>query len=133
MEHTSESTLDHSTWGQREAVDPARPGRCHATLVLDHLGRILSCGEAAARLLGASESMLLGRRITEFIAELFPSGSSPSYRARYVGYLCADDAWRRFAATDGSGHSILVEACLARMASARSAQEIFLLNLRRPD
>ncbi|MBL8477870.1 MAG: PAS domain-containing protein [Sterolibacteriaceae bacterium] len=104
----------------------------HATLILDIRGRILSCGEPAARLLGASQARLMGRWISEFITGLFRAGSSPSFCARYLAHLCADDEWRRFEAVDGNGQPFLVDASLARMASGRSTGKMFLLNLRRP-
>lgn len=118
---------------QHDAMDGFSMDPLQATLLLDRVGRILSCGEPAARLLAASQASLIGRWISDFIAGLFLAGSSPSYRARYLGYLCADDAWRRFPAVDGNGQPLLVDINLARMASGNSAREIFLLNLRRPD
>ena len=105
--------------------------RGHATLILDRRGRILSCGEPAAHLLGTRPARLMGNWISEFISGLFRAGSSPSYSARYLVHLCADGGWRRFHAVDGRGEELLVEINLAPMASNRSACEVFLLNLRR--
>jgi hypothetical protein len=112
-------------------ADDTDGSRGHATLILDRLGRILSCGEPAARLLGTRPGRLMGNWISEFIAGLYRPGSSPSYSARYLVHLCADGGWRRFHAVDGRGEELLVEISLAPMASNRSACEVFLLNLRR--
>lgn len=117
----------------REALDGIAFDSSHAALVLDRLGRILSCGEPAARLLAASQASLIGRWISDFISGMFRVGSSPSYCARYLGHLCADDAWRRFPAVDDNGQPLLVDINLARLASGHSPREIFLLNLRRQD
>lgn len=103
----------------------------YGTLILDGLGQIRACGAAGEKILGAGEARLIGRRISEFIAGLFIDGSSPSYSARYLVYLCADGEWRKFEATDDAGHGFAVELSLSRMIT--DGQEIFLLNLRRPD
>lgn len=102
----------------------------YGTLILDRLGRILSCGAPAEKIFGAGHVRLMGRRISEFIAGLFLAGSSPSYNARYLVYLCADDEWRKFEATDADGGGFTVELKLSRVTT--DAQEIFLLNVRRP-
>ena len=103
----------------------------YGTLILDRLGRILSCGAPAEKIFGASQVRLMGRRISEFIAGLFLAGSSPSYNARYLVYLCADGEWRTFAATDADGQGFAVEINLSRVMT--DGQEIFLLNVRRPE
>lgn len=103
----------------------------YGTLILDGMGRIRSCGEAGERIFGASQARLIGRRISEFIAGLHLGGSSPSYNARYLVYLSADGEWRSFAAKDTDGSEFVVELNLSRMVT--DGQEIFLLNLRRPD
>lgn len=124
--------LPISTPMELDAVAHDKDGyRGHATLILDRLGRILSCGEPAAHLLGTRPARLMGNWISEFISGLFRAGSSPSYSARYLVHLCADGGWRRFQAVDGRGEAFLVEISLAPMASNRSACEVFLLNLRR--
>lgn len=102
----------------------------YGTLILDGWGRILSCGAPAEKIFGASHVRLMGRRISEFIAGLFLAGSSPSYNARYLVYLCADGEWRKFEATDDSGQGFAVELNLSRVTT--DGQEIFLLNVRRP-
>lgn len=103
----------------------------YGTLVLDGLGRIRSCGEAGERIFGASQVRLVGRRISEFISGLLLGGSSPSYNARYLVYLSADGEWRRYEAKDAEGRAFVVELNLSRMVT--DGQEIFLLNLRRPE
>lgn len=102
----------------------------YGTLILDRVGRILSCGEPAEKIFRASQVRLMGRRISEFIAGLFLAGSSPSYNARYLVYLCADGEWRKFEATDADGQGFAVELNLSRMMT--DGQEMFLLNVRRP-
>ncbi|WP_310452733.1 hypothetical protein [Sulfuritalea sp.] len=105
----------------------------YCTLILDRLGRILSCGTPAERIFGASQVRLVGRLISDFIAGLFLNGSSPSYCARYLVYLCADGEWRKFEAKDAAGRAFTIELNLARMASVSPEREMFLLNVRRPE
>jgi len=101
----------------------------HCALILDRLGRILSCGAPAEKIFGASPLRLAGRRISEFIQGLFGSESSPSYSARYLVHLCADGEWRTFEATDVDGQGFMVELNLARVVT--DGKDIFLLNVRR--
>ena len=103
------------------------------TLILDRLGRILSCGTPAERIFGASRVRLMGNLISDFVAGLFLGGSSPSYNARYLVHLCADGQWRKYEARDAGGNIFALELNLARMATADSDREMFLLNVRRPD
>ncbi|MFH1872265.1 MAG: PAS domain S-box protein [Pseudomonadota bacterium] len=105
----------------------------YCTLILDRLGRILSCGTPAERIFGASQVRLVGRLISDFVAGLFLNGSSPSYCARYLVYLCADGEWRKFEAKDAAGRAFTVELNLARMASVSPEREMFVLNVRRPE
>lgn len=106
-------------------------GAEYGTLILDRLGRILSCGTPAGKIFGASQARLAGRWISEFIGGLFLAGNSPSYNTRYLVYLCADGEWRKFAARDIGGLAFEVELNLSRVMT--DGQEMFLLNLRRPD
>jgi PAS domain S-box-containing protein len=101
----------------------------YGTLVLDRVGRIISCGAPAENIFGASQVRLTGRWISEFIAGLLVGGSSPSYSARYLVHLSADDEWREFEAKDADGCRFAVEVKLSRMMT--DGQEIFLLNVRR--
>jgi hypothetical protein len=103
----------------------------YGTLILDRMGRIRSCGEAGERILGASQVCLIGRPITEFVAGLCLGGSSPSYSARYLVYLCGDGEWRQFKAIDAGGKMFEVDLNLAR--TMADGQEVFVLNIRRPE
>ena len=105
----------------------------YCTLILDRVGRILSCGAPAERIFGASQLRLVGRLISDFVADLFRGGSSPSYNARFLVYLCADGEWRKFEARDASGQAFMVELNLARVATDSPDREMFLLNVRRPE
>ncbi|MCF8151001.1 MAG: PAS domain S-box protein [Sulfuritalea sp.] len=100
-------------------------------LILDRLGRILSCGSPAERIFGANQVRLIGKRISEFIAGFGLSEHSPSFNQRYLVYLCADNAWRKFEATDSDGHRIAVELNLARVNTG--GEEMFLLSVRLDD
>ncbi|MCX7155080.1 MAG: hypothetical protein NTW45_01380 [Rhodocyclales bacterium] len=100
------------------------------SLILDGMGRIRSCGAAGERILGASQVGLIGRPISDCIAGLHLGGSSPSYAARYLVYLCGEGEWRRFEAIDAGGQRFAVELSLSRL--MRGGQETFLLNIKRP-
>ena len=102
----------------------------YGSLILDGMGRIRSCGEAGERILGASQGALVGRPVSDCIAGLHLGGSSPSYAARYLVYLCGEGEWRRFEAVDAGGQKFPVELNLSRL--MRGGQETFLLNVRRP-
>jgi PAS domain S-box-containing protein len=102
----------------------------YGTLILDRLGRVVSCGEPAERIFGAGYRDLAGKRISQFIDGLFPSGTSPSHGARYLVYRSGDGDWRRFKAKDVNGQDFTVELSLSRMAT--KDRELFLLNVRRP-
>lgn len=103
----------------------------YCTLILDSLGRILSCGTPAERIFGLSQARLIGRPVSDFVAGLFLKDSSPSYSARYLGYLCSDREWRKFEAKDGDGQTFHVDLNLARMATHGPEREMYLVNLRR--
>lgn len=103
----------------------------YGTLVLDRLGRILSCGAPAEKIFGASHPQLMGRWISDFIEGLFLAGNSPSYNARHLVHLCAHGEWRKFEAIDADGRMFTLELNLSRVMT--DGQEIFLLNLRRSE
>jgi hypothetical protein len=105
----------------------------YGTLILDRLGRIVSCGIPAERILGASQVRLAGCMISDFIAGLFLGGHSPSYSARYLVHLCADGEWRKFEARDVAGRPFAIELNMSRLEMAGTGHEMFLLNLRRPE
>lgn len=119
------------THAQRHAFIPAANlvGGEHATLVLDQVGRICACDDSVEEVLGSSRGQLVGRRICEFIAGLPLGGSSPSYCARYLVYLCGGGEWRKFEAQDGVGTRFAIELNLSRQVT--DGQENFLLNVRR--
>lgn len=106
-------------------------GNEYGTLILDSQGRIRSCGATAEEMLGESQLLLSGRRISTFIADLLLGGNSPSYSARYLVYLCAEGEWRKFEAMDARGQVFAVELNLSRMFA--NGQEVFLLCMRRPE
>lgn len=106
-------------------------GGAHGTLIVDGMGRIRSCCTAVEEIFGASQVRLNGRRVSEFIASLFLGGSSPSYGERYLAYLCADGAWRKFEAIDSDGRAFAVEINLSR--TLTDGREVFVLNLRQPE
>jgi PAS domain S-box-containing protein len=114
----------------RAAANLAGEGR-DGTLLLDGVGIIRNCGAAGAELFGIRHEQLIGRRISDFIADLFRAGSSPSFCARYLLHLCAADQWRTFAAKDADGREFTVELRLSQVVTER--QGSFLLNVRRPD
>jgi len=103
----------------------------YGTLILDRLGRILNCGASVEKMFGASQFRLIGTRVSELISGLLLGGSSPSYRARYLACLCADDEWQEFEAMDAGGNEFAVEIKLSWRVT--DGQEIFLLNVRRPE
>ncbi len=101
------------------------------TLMLDRMGRIVSCGAPVERIFGASRGRLMGRQISEFIVGLLLGGSSLCYRAKYLAYLCAGDSWRQFAAQDITGRAFAVEVSVSQMAP--NSHEMFLLTVRLPN
>lgn len=103
----------------------------YGTLILDHVGKIISCGAPAEKIFGASRDRLAGRWISEFITGLVRDGSSPSYCARYLAYLCTNGEWRKFKAADADGREFSVELNLARMVT--DGREILVLNVRRSE
>lgn len=101
----------------------------YGTLIVDRTGRILSCGAPVERMFRVRHARMAGRQIREFIDGLFRDGSSPSYSARHLVYLCSDGEWRKFQATDAQGARFAVEVNLSRIVS--DGQEMYLVNVRR--
>lgn len=116
--------------GMFDAVAKLARNDLYASLMLDRLGMILSCGAPAEKIFGADRGRLMGRRISDFITGLLLGGNSPSYGARYLVHLCADGEWRKFEAKDAGGLGFTVELNLSPMTT--SGEEVFLLNVRRP-
>lgn len=100
------------------------------TFILDRMGRIVSCGEPGERIFAETPSRMIGRGIVEFIDGLCLGGASASYNARYLDHLCAETAWRKFAARDAAGQRFFVELNLVPIVA--DGQRLFLLNLRCP-
>lgn len=98
------------------------------TLILDRMGRIVSCGEPVERILADRQPRLIGRGIADFIGGLCLGGTSPSYNSRYLDYLCAEGAWRKFEARDVVGEKFMVELSLSPIVT--EGQRLFLLHLR---
>jgi hypothetical protein len=103
----------------------------HGTLILDRVGRILSCGVPVVTMFGAGQAKLVGRRISDFITGLLLGGSSPSFSARHLVYLCGNGEWRRFDAKDVAGRGFPVELKLSQIVT--DGRELLLLTLRQPN
>ncbi len=101
-----------------------------STLVLDQFGRILSCSASAEQIFGTSQAGILGRMISDFVKGLFLEGSSPSYSARHLIYLCAGGEWCHFEARDAAGQAFPLEINLTRMAAINTGREMYLMNVR---
>lgn len=122
---------EHDTLAREAGRVPteANPGDTElGTLILDRMGRIVSCGEPAERIFGDRQSHLIGRGIGDLISGLCLGGTSPSYSARYLDYLSGTDAWRTFDARDAGGCSFEIELNLAPIVT--EGQRLFLLNIR---
>jgi PAS domain S-box-containing protein len=103
----------------------------YGTLILDRVGKIISCGLPAEKIFGVKQDRLMGRWISEFIAGLFLGGNSQCNRAKYLEYLCTDGEWRKFEAMDAGGHGFAVEINMARVAT--DGREVVVLNVHRPE
>ena len=101
----------------------------YGTLIVDRVGRIVSSGTPAAQIFRAGYAHMVGRQIPDFIDGVFLNGSSPSYSARHLGYLCSDGGWRTFQAKDARGVRFAVELNLSRVVT--DGQEMYLVNVRR--
>ena len=104
----------------------------YGTLILDRLGRILSCGAPAERIFRTNQTRLIEHLISDFVAGLFPGESSPDDQQTCLVDWCVDGEWRRFVARDPGGLAFAVELKLVRMATPSPDREMFLLNVRRP-
>ena len=104
----------------------------YGTLILDRLGRILSCGTPAERIFRTNQVRLIEHLISDFVAGLFPGESSPGDQQTLLVDSCVDGEWRRFVARDPEGLTFAVELKLVRVATPSLDREMFLLNVRRP-
>ena len=101
----------------------------YGTLIVDRVGRIISCGMPVEQIFGVRHAHLVGRHMPEFIDGVFLNGSSPSYSARHLVFLCSDGEWRTFQATDAQGVRFALEVNLSRIVT--DGQEMYLVNVRR--
>ena len=125
--------------GRLQPAEPARDlfqvaaalgnGDEYGTLIVDRVGRIISCGVPAEQIFRVRHARMVGRQMPEFIDGVFLNGSSPSYSARHLVFLCSDDEWRTFQATDAQGVRFAVEVNLSRIVS--DGKEMYLVNVRR--
>jgi PAS domain S-box-containing protein len=99
------------------------------TLVVDELGNIHGCGEAAGQLFGVSHGKMIGRPVSAFIVGVLFEGCSLGETARQLARLCSEHDWQRFTGLDVHGHSFPVEVNVTRKMIERRA--VFLFNLRR--
>lgn len=99
------------------------------TLILDRLGRIRSCGAPAEKIFGTGQVRMTGRPVSDFIKGLHLADGSPSYSARYLGYLGVCAEWRRFEAKNVAGIGFTVEVKLSR--TVLDGEDVFLLNVHR--
>ena len=104
----------------------------YGTLILDRLGRILSCGTPAQLIFRTDQARLIEHLISDFVAGLFPAESSPGERETCLVDSCVDGQWRRFVARDPGGQAFAVELKLVRVATPSPDREMYLLNVRRP-
>ena len=104
----------------------------YGTLILDRLGRILSCGAPAERIFRTNQVRLIDHLISDFVAGLFPAESSQGDQQTCLVDSCVDSEWRRFVARDAGGQAFAVELKLVRVATPGLDREMFLLNVRRP-
>lgn len=104
----------------------------YGTLILDRLGRILSCGAPAERIFRTNQVRLIEHLISDFVAGLFPGESSPGDPQTCPVDSCVDGEWRGFVARDPDGLAFAVELKLVRVATPSLDREMFLLNVRRP-
>ena len=115
--------------GQFQSAPPLSSESDCATLILDAMGNILSCGMAAGKLFGGRLADYAGKPISSFISDFILSDTALSYSARYFAHLCADGGWRRFEAVDSQGNKFPIELNLSLVESKE--QGVFLLSVRR--
>lgn len=103
----------------------------YGTLIVDRMGHIVSCGAPAEKIFRTRAAALTGRWVGDFIVGLFLGGSSPSYSARYLIYLCADGEWRKFPAIDAEGVHFTVDLKMSRVVT--DGEEMFLISVHRAE
>ena len=88
----------------------------------------MSCGGAAARILGERASSLHGRDAADFILGLCLGGTSARYRSGYLEYLAVHPTWREFEVRDSEGGSHVAWFNLSPIVA--EGQRLFLLAMR---
>lgn len=112
-------------------MSPSAPTSGLCSLIIDDVGIIRSCGEAAGRMLGSSFTELVGKPVSMFLPGFSLSESSSSYSSRYIQHLCNGGGCHVFEAVDVQGRRFTVELSLSRIAT--EGQGGYLLSLRRQD
>lgn len=102
----------------------------HITVIVDALGIICGCGVTAEDLFKASQSRLIGRRISELVVGFLFEGNSPANDMQQLLRHCSLGCWQRFEAMDARGLIFSLEVHVMRRITG--GQEVFVLNLRRP-
>ena len=100
------------------------------TLVLDGRGIVVSCSDSAMRMFGDDLCDLEGSTIWSLLTSIAPSDTSPSFNARYMGFLSKSPDWHRVQAIDVYDHDFPVEILLAKMTVEND--DLFLLIMRHP-
>lgn len=103
-------------------------GGPHATVVVDAVGRIRGCGATAEEMFQASQSQLLGRRISAWVVGILFDDNSSGDDVRQLLRHCAAGCWEKFHAIDATGRVFPLEVHAMRRVS--SAHEVFVLSLR---
>jgi hypothetical protein len=103
-------------------------GGPHATVVVDAVGRIRGCGATAEVLFQASQSQLIGCRISACVVGILFDGNSPGDEVRQLLRHCAAGCWEKFQAIDTTGRIFPLEVHVMRRMSGE--HEVFVLNLR---
>ena len=103
----------------------------HVTLVVDALGRICGCGVAAEELFKASQSQLIGQRISDWVVGILFDGNMPDDPTRQFLRHCAAGCWEKFEAIDAHGRIFALEVHVMRRVTGE--QDVFVLNLRQEE
>ena len=109
----------------------ATRGADYGTVVLDRLGRIVSCGGATARLFGESAERLRGRDVAEFAYGISLGGTSARYRVGYLDYLAARPDWQAIAVRNREGGGFTAWFRVSSIVA--EGQRLFLIVIRGPE
>jgi PAS domain S-box-containing protein len=120
--HSTDSDVEAERQSGRKPSDET----CiFGTVVLDGMGRIVSCGDAAELMFGERAARLRGRNVAEFVGGLCLGGSSSRYRAGYLDYLSRDSRWRENEVQDSDGRKFVTAFKLSPIVA--EGQRLFLL------